>query len=60
VPRYRANLRFGPWNRGDVFESTDPMHARMAQEGRLLEEVDGPSAGQPAQVGAEEAPPAGG
>jgi hypothetical protein len=42
VARYRANAAFGPWVRGDVFESEDPFHARLAAEGRLLAEVDPP------------------
>jgi hypothetical protein len=40
MPRYRANVRFGPWRRGDEFESEDALHANMAVEGKLLTEVD--------------------
>jgi hypothetical protein len=42
--RYRALVRFGPWERGDEFESGDPYHARLAAQGRVLAAVDGPSA----------------
>lgn len=38
--RYRANVPFGPWVRGDVFESSDPMHAKMAVEGKYLTVAD--------------------
>lgn len=43
MPRYVALIRFGPWDRGDEFESVDPLHARMAEKGRLREVPDGPS-----------------
>jgi hypothetical protein len=44
--RYRALVRFGPWERGDEFESGDPYHARLAAQGRVLAAVDEPSAGE--------------
>jgi hypothetical protein len=44
--RYRALVRFGPWERGDEFESGDPYHARLAAQGRVLMAVDVPSAGE--------------
>jgi hypothetical protein len=51
VRRYKSNARFGPWERGDVFESGDALHATLAAEGRLLEGADEPSPGEPVQDG---------
>jgi hypothetical protein len=45
MPRYVVNVRFGPWERGDEFESEDEFHAALAAEGRLLTAADAPSAG---------------
>lgn len=36
MQRYRANIRFGPWEMGDEFESEDPFHEMLATEGKLL------------------------
>jgi hypothetical protein len=41
MARYRANVKVGPWHRGDVFESTDPHHAVLAASGNLTV-LDGP------------------
>lgn len=40
MPRYRANAKFGPWLPGEEFESTDPFHAMLAEQGRLLTETE--------------------
>jgi hypothetical protein len=45
VTRYRVVVTFGPWIRGDVFESSDPFHALLADRGKVLEVADGASAG---------------
>jgi hypothetical protein len=65
VPRYRVNAKFGPWERGDEFESEDEFHANVAAQGRLLTIVDAPSAeslvGTPAPwSGAGQEPASGG
>lgn len=42
MPRFKVNVRFGPWRVGDVFESHDDYHALMAQDGHYLTELGGP------------------
>lgn len=39
MPRYKVNIRFGPWVPGEEFESEDELHAKMAAEGRYLKVV---------------------
>lgn len=34
--RYKVNARFGPWKAGDIFESDDPLHEAMSEEGIYL------------------------
>jgi hypothetical protein len=42
VPRYRVNARVGPWQVGDELESTDELHARLAEGGTfsVIEDED--------------------
>jgi hypothetical protein len=35
MPRFRANVKTGPWRPGDVFESTLERHEVLAAEGYL-------------------------
>lgn len=39
MPRYKANVLFGPWRAGEIFESEDAFHAMLAKEGRILSEL---------------------
>lgn len=48
MPRYRANIRFGPWEMGDEFESEDPFHEALATKGKLLTIIDESSTEPPA------------
>lgn len=48
MERYRVLVPFGPWARGEEFESSDEAHERMAAEGRLLERVGEGESGWPA------------
>lgn len=52
LTRYRVNVPFGPWARGEEFESADPLHAALAEQGRVLEVADAASAGR--RAGREE------
>lgn len=43
MARYRANMRFGPWEKDDEFESEDSFHTMLAEEGKMLTSIDEPA-----------------
>jgi hypothetical protein len=50
MPRYRANVRFGPWKIREEFESTDPYHAMLAENGKLSVVPGGPVSADPDEL----------
>jgi hypothetical protein len=55
MPRYKVNMRFGPWRVGEEFDSNDERYAMLAEQGKLLTEI-GPWPPEPAP---RDDPPAG-